>query len=207
MKIAILVLASTAFLVFNIYHDGKYVEILKSWKKYYQMAAVAFIGFSFFLFLKKDPGQTHSLLEHANKLVQYAPIDKESVDLLKPLLWFGDQTRKSNPYSPGIAGAQYVRSDGQPMQQTPQQTRMMNSGGTAGGGTQSTKRSVSETKKKFVAAQQGWKCKHCQKTLPAWFEVDHIVRLQNGGSNHVSNLCALCRDCHGQKTATETFDM
>ena len=203
MKIAILVLATTAFLVFNIYHDNKYVEVLKSWKKYYQMAAVAFLGFSFFLFLKKQPGQTQSLMEHANKLVQYAPIDKESVDLLKPLLWFGDQTMRGNSGNSAPSAPQYVQSGGQYTQATPQQRRMVNSGG--GGG--STKRSVSETKKKFVAAQQGWKCKDCGKTLPAWFEVDHIVRLQHGGSNHVSNLCALCRDCHGCKTATETFDM
>jgi 5-methylcytosine-specific restriction endonuclease McrA len=68
-----------------------------------------------------------------------------------------------------------------------------------------TKRSVSETKKKFVAAQQSWKCGHCDRQLPAWYEVDHIVRLEHGGSNNVDNLVALCRDCHGKKTAMETF--
>lgn len=65
----------------------------------------------------------------------------------------------------------------------------------------SNKRSVSETKKKYVAAQQGWKCGDCQRQLPAWFEVDHVIALEHGGSNHVDNLVALCRDCHGKKTA------
>jgi hypothetical protein len=65
----------------------------------------------------------------------------------------------------------------------------------------SSKRSVSETKKKYVAAQQGWKCGDCQRQLPAWFEVDHVIALEHGGSNHVDNLVALCRDCHGKKTA------
>jgi hypothetical protein len=65
----------------------------------------------------------------------------------------------------------------------------------------SSKRSVSETKKKYVAAQQGWKCGDCQRQLPAWFEVDHVIALEHGGSNHVGNLVALCRDCHGKKTA------
>jgi 5-methylcytosine-specific restriction endonuclease McrA len=37
--------------------------------------------------------------------------------------------------------------------------------------------------------------------LPAWFEVDHVIALEHGGSNHVDNLVALCRDCHGKKTA------
>jgi hypothetical protein len=65
----------------------------------------------------------------------------------------------------------------------------------------SNKRSVSETKKKYVAAQQGWKCGDCQRQLPAWFEVDHVIALEHGGSNHIDNLVAICRDCHGKKTA------
>lgn len=75
----------------------------------------------------------------------------------------------------------------------------------AGGQVKATKRSVSETKKKYVAAQQGWKCGHCNKQLPAWFEVDHKIRLEHGGSNHIDNLVALCRDCHGEKTAIENL--
>ena len=58
---------------------------------------------------------------------------------------------------------------------------------------------VSGTKKKYIAAQQGWKCKHCNSQLDAWYEVDHIIRLEHGGSNHVTNLVALCRNCHGKK--------
>jgi hypothetical protein len=67
------------------------------------------------------------------------------------------------------------------------------------------KRSVSETKKKYVASMQNWKCGECQKQLPAWFEVDHTVRLEHGGTNEISNLVALCRDCHGKKTAMENM--
>ena len=76
---------------------------------------------------------------------------------------------------------------------------MLNSGRSA------TKRSVSETKKKYVASQQDWKCKHCKCKLPAWFEVDHVIRLEYGGSNNVDNLVALCRNCHGKKTAMENL--
>jgi hypothetical protein len=101
------------------------------------------------------------------------------------------------------------------MMMTHQQKRMMNSGTNMGSnmganmganaGQPNTKRSVSETKKKFVAAQQGWTCGACKKQLPAWFEVDHKTRLDQGGSNHVDNLVALCRDCHGKKTAFENL--
>ena len=68
-----------------------------------------------------------------------------------------------------------------------------------------TKRSVSETKKKYVAYQQNWKCKHCYKQLNAWFEVDHIQKLGNGGNNDINNLVALCRECHGKKTTFENL--
>jgi hypothetical protein len=68
-----------------------------------------------------------------------------------------------------------------------------------------SKRSVSETKKKFVAARQNWKCQKCQQQLTAWFEVDHTKRLDQGGSNEVDNLVALCRNCHGEKTSMENI--
>jgi hypothetical protein len=67
------------------------------------------------------------------------------------------------------------------------------------------KRSVSETKKKYVAAQQNWKCKQCTQQLTAWFEVDHVKRLDQGGTNDVGNLVALCRNCHGEKTSMENI--
>ena len=68
-----------------------------------------------------------------------------------------------------------------------------------------SKRSVSETKKKFVASKQDWTCGDCKQKLNAWFEVDHIKRLEYGGGNDVDNLVALCRDCHGKKTAMENM--
>jgi len=83
---------------------------------------------------------------------------------------------------------------------TPQMKRMLNSGGS------STKRSVSETKKKYIAAQQNWKCKHCNSQLDATFEIDHRIELQHGGSNHVTNLEALCRNCHGKKTMVSNLE-
>jgi hypothetical protein len=72
-------------------------------------------------------------------------------------------------------------------------------------GNKVTKRSVSETKKKYVASNQNWKCGDCGEQLSAWFEVDHKVRLEYGGSNHIDNLVALCRDCHGKKTTIENL--
>lgn len=66
-----------------------------------------------------------------------------------------------------------------------------------------TKRSVSETLKKVVAARQQWLCDKCLIILPPHFEVDHIVSLADGGSNEPSNLRALCRECHGWKSVND----
>ena len=64
-----------------------------------------------------------------------------------------------------------------------------------------TKRSVSETKKKYVASHQGWKCNMCNQQLTHTFQVDHKIDLQFGETNEVSNLAALCNNCHAGKTA------
>ena len=197
MKFELLVFGITAFFIANVYHDGKYVHIIKSWKKYYQMAGIGFVGLSAYLFMKKYPGHSRSLFTHANGIIKYMPIDKDATDLLSPLL---DMT-KSSMFSNDMA---YQQNDNG-MMMTHQQKRMMNSGANMGMGQANTKRSVSETKKKFVAAQKGWNCGACNKQLPAWFEVDHKTRLDQGGSNHVDNLVALCRDCHGKKTAFENL--
>ena len=199
MKFELLVFGITAFFIANVYHDGKYVHIIKSWKKYYQMAGIGFVGLSAYLFMKKYPGHSRSLFTHANGIIKYMPIDKDATDLLTPLI---DMT-KSSMFSNDMA---YQQNDNG-MMMTHQQKRMMNSGTNMGAnsGQPNTKRSVSETKKKFVAAQQGWNCGACKKQLPAWFEVDHKTRLDQGGSNHVDNLVALCRDCHGKKTAFENL--
>ena len=65
------------------------------------------------------------------------------------------------------------------------------------------KRNVSESKKKFIASNQKWKCSHCQNLLDNTYEVDHITALYKGGSNELNNLEALCRNCHGKKTFME----
>ena len=38
MKLELVVLAITAFLLYNLYNDGKYSKIFFTYKKYYQMA-------------------------------------------------------------------------------------------------------------------------------------------------------------------------
>lgn len=68
-----------------------------------------------------------------------------------------------------------------------------------GGGTRH-KRNVSESKKKYIASTQKWSCAHCQQLLDNTYEVDHVIPLYKGGTNDLTNLEALCRNCHGKKT-------
>ena len=169
----------------DVYHDGKYTQMLKSGKKYYQMAGIAFAGISAYALFKKDPSSIHGLVSSANGVLKHMPLDNEAGEIFAPML------RQMAQNQQGIQNQHVVP--------TYQENRILQSG------KQSTKRSVSETKKKFVAANQTWKCGNCRQLLPAWFEVDHKVRLDQGGSNHVDNLVALCRDCHGRKTACENL--
>ena len=198
MKLELFVFGITAFLVFNTYYDGKGLKLFHSWQKEIKMTTFAFIGLSLYIFLKKNPGQSHTMLSHANDIIRYMPISRSSADMLSPFLDFAN--KKSLFQDGGDHDHNLAQSGGGGTKEAQMEARIM-----ASGRNNATKRSVSETKKKFVAAQQSWKCGHCDHQLPAWYEVDHIVRLEHGGSNNVDNLVALCRDCHGKKTAMETF--
>jgi len=179
MKLELLVFAITGFLLFNTYHDGKYTKMLLVARKYLKMATIVFVGLSLYLYVKKKPSESRTLLQHATDIIRYMPIDRGTSSLLKPVIDLTNGTQ-----------TQQIRTAGQ----LPAATRIAKFGGAT------TKRSVSETKKKYVAAQQNWLCKHCHNQLDASFEVDHVIDLQYGGSNQVDNLVALCRNCHGKKT-------
>jgi len=186
MKVNFLIFIITAFLVANTYYDGKFTEYIMKGKKYFRMATFAFVGLSIYLFVNKNPGETKSLVKHATELIKYMPVDNNTRDMLTPLFDFtnardkvnqmGKQSNISytiNPYPQ--AGGQFIKPK--------------------------IKRSVSETKKKYIASQQGWKCNTCNQQLTHTFQVDHKIDLQFGGTNDVSNLAALCNNCHANKTS------
>lgn len=58
-----------------------------------------------------------------------------------------------------------------------------------------------------VLARDGYKCKMCGRTkekVP--LEVDHIIPVANGGTDELSNLATLCRDCNRGKTSYRFTD-
>jgi hypothetical protein len=193
MRLEIFVLGLTAFFVYNAYVDGKYTKMLMSFKKYYKMIFYVILGVGIYVLLKRNPDQGRNLLLCANNFVKFMPIDRNSMDMLSPIIDFtSNNEENSGSFMESFNGINLSSgSFGE--------RRMLNSGKGA------TKRSVSETKKKYVAANQDWKCGHCESQLDHTFEIDHKVRLEYGGGNEVDNLIALCRNCHGKKTANENM--
>ena len=188
-------------MIANVYTDGKYLALLRSNKKYLQMGGIALGGLMLYILFKKFPDRAQNIIRGSNEYLKYLPVDSGTAGMMSPIL---DFTAKQNIF--GGSG----ETDVHPVLdmhggsvgtsgETSAETRILNSG------KKSTKRSVSETKKKFVASRQNWKCGDCNEQLSAWFEVDHKIRLEHGGSNHVDNLVALCRECHGCKTAMENL--
>jgi len=196
MKLELFIFGIAGFLLYNIYHDGKYSKIFVSYKKYYQMGIVAIIAISLYLMIKRNPAQSKNMLLYTNNMIKYMPIDKSSMDMISPIFDFTSKANSSFMDS-------YNRGMNSDFQYNPvlvsQQQRMNLSGQKV------TKRSVSETKKKYVASMQDWKCGQCNNKLSHTFEVDHKIRLEHGGGNDVANLVALCRECHGEKTALENM--
>ena len=200
MKFELFFIIIISIISYNIYYDGKLFAKIKSYEKYYKIAFIIFIGLSSYLYIKKNPHEKINLLNHTNNYIKTLPLDNTTKSVLSPIVDFASTSLKDSikvNNNSNINNQYYPNNNFNRL--SPQQQKILVSGN------KSTKRSVSETKKKYVAASQNWSCKHCKKQLPAWFEVDHVIKLEYGGSNHVDNLVALCRDCHGKKTAMENL--
>ena len=192
MRIELIIIVVTGFFLYNAYYDGKYTKLLLSYKKYYKMILIAFTAICFYIMIKRNPGQSKNLLLYTNNMIKYMPIDKSSIDMISPIF---DLSSKHN----FMEGVNYNFNPGYQNYNPELKQRNLLSG------VKPVKRSVSETKKKYVASMQDWKCGQCNSTLTHTFEIDHKIRLEHGGSNDVTNLVALCRECHGQKTAMENM--
>lgn len=176
MKLEIILILAVAFVIYDTYYGKGYMKYIYSLKKHAKTIAVLVGILGVYLMVKKDPSNFKKVLLNANRFVTTLPMNNADYP---------------NPYSFSTTG-----DFNDPLTSV---KKLMTSGKGA------TKRSVSETKKKYVASSQDWKCGGCGKKLNAWFEVDHKVRLEYGGGNEVDNLVALCRECHGEKTAMENM--
>jgi hypothetical protein len=189
---------AVALVLANIYYDGALLKKALAHKKYYKMAGIALAAIALYMMLKHSPARARALIASSGEYIKYMPLDRSSTSILAPVL---DFTAGGAWGGSGVTGDHPIVEPARPGFAKP-------SPYTGGGIARElrVKRSVSETKKKFVAARQQWFCGHCKNLLNHTFEIDHIVSLNNGGSNHVDNLVALCPACHREKTAQENMD-
>ena len=202
MRLEILIFGITAFLLYNAYYDGKYTKMLLVYKKYYKMVFIGFIALCVYIMIKRNPLHTKNMLLYTNNMIKYMPIDRSSMDMITPIF---DLSSKGNSFMESFNSNLNPNYDYNPVMISQQQRNLLGGHGHGHGHGKPVKRSVSETKKKYVASIQDWKCGQCNKKLTHTFEIDHKIRLEYGGSNDVTNLVALCRECHGEKTAMENM--
>lgn len=197
MRIELIILILVGGLIYNAYNNNKYSKAVMAYKKYFQMGIFGIIGISLYLMIKKNPIQSKNMLLYTNNLIKYMPIDKSSLDMISPIFDLtSSRQQNDNPYAKSFMEGLNPSSNYNPLVERNQFSKPNG---------KATKRSVSETKKKYVAFNQDWSCGSCGTKLNHTFEVDHKIRLEHGGSNDPSNLVALCRECHGKKTASENM--
>jgi len=65
------------------------------------------------------------------------------------------------------------------------------------------RKKISKDARQHVVNKQKNTCGECKLALTPYFEIDHIIGLQFGGTDDESNLMALCRECHAMKSIKE----
>lgn len=190
---SLLVLGICGILIADILTGGGLQRRVHLMKKYGQVAMIALVGLGVLLLVNKPGTDNMSMVHTATSVVSSMPSSATTQLLQSGLGMLGSGTggvQEGGGWSGVGSGGAGAGSGGGGV--------LGGGAGSGGGGT--PKRSVSEARKRAVAAAQGWQCGHCSDTLEATYEVDHIVELQDGGTNDVDNLMALCRNCHGRKT-------
>lgn len=64
-------------------------------------------------------------------------------------------------------------------------------------------RKITMYTKNILRYKQEYKCAKCFILLPPNHDIDHIVPVHKGGTDCITNLQALCKNCHGWKTYKE----
>lgn len=210
-KLELFILAIIILFIYDSYYGGKLTKLFyqgkNMFKKYYKMISYIFMGSTLYFLIKSKDMRSKNILFHGLNMLQMTPINtklfnlspifdltKSNASRFNPNAFIPEQNPYNISFMEGLNGAPQGYDAGSSLYNGPQRPTM-----------QKTKRSVSESKKRYVAYSQGWMCASCGNQLNHTFEVDHKHRLEFGGSNDISNLSALCRNCHGLKTSQENM--
>lgn len=209
MRIELWIILISGLLIYDTYHEHKYSKIILSYKKYYKIILIS-IGtiFVYYLF-KKKPEQFKDLIQSGTNLFRFIPNGKEAMGVINPIIDLTNNNslmknimnindNNTNEYEEYVGSENIIQGASISKPYNNQINNM------SGNNNTTIKRNVGETKKRYVASSQDWTCKKCKSKLTHTYEIDHIIALKDGGNNSVENLVALCRECHGQKTA-ESF--
>ena len=213
MRIEIIILAVGSLMAYNVYTDGKILKTLLSYKKYYTIGGIVVGALVLCWLFRSHPGKATAMLYTTNEYLKYMPVDGGAGRILSPILDFTMKNTYRGGGANGLGGSYSLDSGASSFAGSGGGAGEGATVGSAGGGyavgeatgQRRFKRSVSESKKRFVSARQNWLCKKCGNMLPATYEIDHVVRLDRGGSNEVSNLESLCPSCHRSKTLLENL--
>ena len=66
-------------------------------------------------------------------------------------------------------------------------------------------RKVRESIKKQIAYKQNYKCFECNNMLPPSYQIDHIIPHAISFDDSITNLNAMCPNCHANKSQKETM--
>ena len=183
-KRSALVVLICGAIVWDIVSGGKVQRRLVDIQKYGKAGIALVVGLGVLLMVNKPGNSKADIMQTASDIVSVMPASA-TTRLMKGGIGFMSQTGGSSSSATAWTGQSAPLGQAAPIER------------------RTKARSVSEARKKAVAASQGWKCSACNNVLSATYEVDHIIELQDGGSNEVDNLTAMCRNCHGDKTLRE----
>jgi 5-methylcytosine-specific restriction endonuclease McrA len=174
MRISTILFGAAAVAIANVYYDNKLISTALANKKYLQMAAIASVAMLIYYLITHMPAYANKIIMSTHECLKHIPV--------------------YSSISKAVGNIKTVRGT---------EERSILSSAPVSAPVATTKRSVSETKKKYVASSQAWHCGECKQLLNHTFEIDHRIALINGGTNDTHNLVALCPMCHREKTARD----
>ena len=209
MKLELLVFGGLGLYLYDVWYETHYIERLLSYQKYYKAIGITCAVIAVYILIKNRPSTSAKLLHRTSAWISSLPISKKTARRAIDLTGEVINVSVEPPSAPASSYARPIQGRYAPtpayVDTTPFNGAIPPIVGKKDEGGRVTKRSVSETRKKYVASSQNWRCSQCLNQLSHTFEVDHRVRLDKGGTNDPSNLVAMCRECHGAKTAMENM--